>query len=685
MRKFYSFLLMLLTLIGSTAYAQVVQAVSMAPKDSSGAFAGGSAAQQFVSAGVARKAIVGYLRKTMTPFEDSKKKTLSDELENLLSKQDYLSSEQFPNYLALFDKASKRESETVGKITIDNVAKLEQASLLNRIYSVSQSGNCFTERDNGSFIAQKDGDELDIVGFSLESLKSNPRYGQIEAYYQGYARVKKDMVYGFLNLCGEEVIPAQYDMADRFNDGKALVKKFVWHFVNINGEESEVLENVIDARALKYGISLVKFKNNKFALIDNNFDISKKTISALYDEIEPFIGNVYKVRSGKQFGLIKIDGTNLTEVNFDRIYLSEANRWIMVEQNKKVGLIDSEGNTRIKPTYDFIKNVVIDPSISPNAATVIAKDAAGFRLIELNERKLSENYTSIGDFNRFGLASACKTVGEKGLKCGYISYDGTEVIPTAYDEVQPFGVYGLAVVSEKLTNCAKPVGNCTVDLVYDRFGRIVIDRVNPTAPEGIRYSVTDTLLASTLIVVKTVSPLEKGGNLEGYNLVDRNTFKRFTTYAYQNIRKFDKQHLAILKEDKWGLVDFTGKEVLAPSYKEILHSSEGLYGVRHENGKLGFIDKKGKIQITFEYTEINPYKNGIAVVSKGSNKYGMINKFNAKIAPCVFKAIKQNEETNMYELTDTSNNVYNLNSNGDCVSSNSAKFYEIIRKANQKD
>ena len=87
---------------------------------------------------------------------------------------------------------------------------------------------------------------------------------------------------------------------------------------------------------------------------------------------------------------------------------------------------------------------------------------------------------------------------------------------------------------------------------------------------------------------------------------------------------------------------------------------------------------------TFEYAEINPFKNGLAIVSKGNNKYGVINKYNAKIAPCIFKSIKHSEDTNLYEITDTSNNQYNLNSAGDCVSANSAKFYELVRKANQK-
>lgn len=682
MKKFSVILFLLISFVSNT-FAQVVQAVSMSPKDSTGGFA--NSQQQFVSGAVARKSVVSYAKSSMSQFEDTKKKTLPKELDSLLVKQDFLTHEQFPNYLTQIENAYKRELEIVNKITIDNVSKLEQASQLNKTYSVSQSGQCFSEKDKGSFIRTQDDEGKAITGFALETLKGNPRYGLIDNYHQGYARVKKDMVFGFLNLCGEEVIPAQYDYAEPFNDGRALVKKFFWHFVTAEGVESDVLPDVVDAKALKFGVSIAKFKSNKFALIDNNYDTVKKPISAGYDEIEAFIGNIFKVRNGKLFGLIKIDGSSITDIAFDKITLSDANRWIIVEQNKKVGLIDADGNTRIKPSYDYIRSVTIDPSVSPTAASVVAKDASGIRLIELNERKLSETYASIGDFNRFGLAPVCKNFADKGTtKCGYISFDGTEVIPPVYDEVQPFNLTGLAVVTEKSTNCSKPVGNCLVDIIYDRFGRVVIDKVNPNAPEGIRYMVTDTILASTLVVIRTNTPSEKGGFDDGYNLVDKNTLKRFTTEAYKNIRKFDRTNLAMLKGDKWGLLDFTGKEVLAPSYNELLFSSEGLIGVKYDNNKYGFIDKKGKVQITFEYSEINPFKNGMAIVSKGNNKMGIINKFNAKIAPCLFKSVRYLEDTNQYEITDTSNNLYSLNNAGDCISANSAKFYELVRKANQK-
>ena len=61
------------------------------------------------------------------------------------------------------------------------------------------------------------------------------------------------------------------------------------------------------------------------------------------------------------------------------------------------------------------------------------------------------------------------------------------------------------------------------------------------------------------------------------------------------------------------MIDTSGRVVAKPAYKEMLYSTEGLYGVKFDNGKYGFIDKKDKVQIAFDYDEIRPFNNGLAV------------------------------------------------------------------------
>lgn len=678
MKKLY--ILSLGLLACTSVSAQVVQAVSMSPNETLTS-TNANAAQAY-TVDKARKATFEYLKQAFSPYENEKLKLIPDNLDSVMTSQAVVDKASYANFMKSMTNLPELKKQLESAQNFDKVAQLKQISEFNKALSVKASAGCFSEQESGDYVTVPTLEGRSLVGTNLAPLRENPRYGLVENYSQGFARLSKDMVYGFRDLCGNMVIQPQYDYAEPFNDGKALVKKYYWHFIDTNGKESEVLKGVKSGKALSYGISALTFENNKVALVDNNYPTTNKPLSSYFDEIIPFAGNLFKVRNDKQFGLIKIDGTAVIDLVYDRIYLSETNKWVIIEKDKKVGLIDIDGNTRIKPSYESLISVNVKPEIS-NASSIIAKDEKGFRVIELNERKISDVYASIGLYNAYGLTKVCKESTEKGTQCGFMNYEGVEIIPTQYGKVSDFSKYGLVVVSEQNTNCSLPVGNCQTDLVYDHFGRIVLDKINPDSPVGTLYSVTDTLIAGTLVAVKTMTPTESGKFSEGFNLVNNITYSRFTKEPFELIKRFDKNYFAVRKNNVWGLIDNFGNEILAPTYMDLVHSSDGYFGVMFDNEKYGYIDETGKVRITFEYNEINPFNNGLAIVSKGKNQYGIINKFNAKVAPCQFKSIIYEASTQKYSLTER-NDVYVLNQEGDCLSDNCKDFYDVVRKANAK-
>lgn len=713
------FLISCLIFISYCLSAQQSILTASTRKDSTGVFIGDMhATEQVESAGVARKYAITNLKKNLDDLDrDNKNNILADAGSN---PERNLNSEIFATYLSRLDKKYKGDIRSIETDNIRDIFQIEQKSEIKKRHSSVVSAQCLSSKNDGKFIKLKDLDGDEIIGFPLESFKGNSRYGLVENYHQGFARIKKDQVFGFLNYCGDETIPCQYEKAEPFNDGKALVKKFDWFYVDVYGNESEALENIADVKALRLGISIAKFKNGKQALIDNNYDISKKPLSELYDEILVFNNELYRVRTGKNFGLIKIDGTTKIDAIYDNINATtDQGKWIIIEQAKKVGLMDTEGNIKIKPSFESITTLSIDPSLGSNTNLGIAKDDAGIRLIDFKDLKTSKTYSSISDFNKYGLAqikdgkylgfintelkvvietaystlgifnqyglvSACKMNANGSNKCGYIKFDGSEIIPINFDEVANFNKFGLVVVKENTKNCSIPSGNCRVDMVYDKNGNMVIGKTNDVAPIGIKYITTDTIFNGNFNVIKTLNPLRNGDEMPlEYNLVDRNSFKRVTQTSYSSIKKYDSNLLfPVLKDAKWGLVDTSGKTVAKPTYKDIMISTEGLYGVKFDNNKYGFIDKKGKVQIAFDYDEVRPFNNGLSIVSKGAGKLGVINRFNAKIAPCYFAEVNILPATKQFELLDASGNKFILNSNGDCVT-NCTKFDEIRKLANQ--
>ncbi len=688
-------------------------------KDSTGVFIGDMrATEQIESAGVARKFAITNLKKNLDDLDKNNKNNILADAGNNNDRN--LNSDIFATYLSRLDKKYKGDVRSIETDNIRDIFQIEQKSEIKKRHSSVVSAQCLSNKNDGKFIKLKDLDGEEIIGFPLESFKGNSRYGLVENYHQGFSRIKKDQVFGFLNYCGDEAIPCQYEKAEPFNDGKALVKKFDWYYVDVYGNESEALENIVDVKTLRLGISIAKFKNGKQALIDNNYDISKKPLSEYYDEISVFNNELYRVRTGKSFGLIKIDGTTKIDAIYDNISATtEQGKWMIIEQAKKVGLMDTEGNIKIKPSFESITNIIFDPNLGSNTNLGIAKDDAGIRLIDFKDLKTSKTYSAISEFNKYGLAqikdgkysgfinselkvvietaystlgnfnqyglvSACKMNANGVNKCGYIKFDGTEIIPISFDEIANFNKFGLVVVKENAKNCSIPSGSCRVDMVYDKNGNLVIGKTNDVAPIGIKYITTDTIFNGNFNVIKTLNPLKNGDEMPiEYNLVDRNSFKRVTQTSYSSIKRYDSNLLfPVLKDAKWGLVDTSGKVIAKPTYKDIMISTEGLYGVKFDNNKYGFIDKKGKVQIAFDYDEVRPFNNGLSIVSKGSGKLGVINRFNAKIAPCYFAEVNILPATKQFELLDASGNKFILNSNGDCVT-NCTKFDEIRKLANQ--
>jgi hypothetical protein len=659
--------------------------------------------------------VVNVRRNTMNTLKNSR-----EALEGIV--KDPLLGDETPTgandvFTAYVGRLEKKYATLIRTLETDNIRdvfQVDQKSDLKKRYSTVVSASCLCNKNTGNYIKMKDLEGSEIVAFDLESLRGNTRYGLVENYRQGFARIKKDQVFGFLNTCGEEVIPAQYMKAEPFNDGRALVKKQEWFFVDVKGNESDALEGVVEAKALAKGISVAQFKNGKVALIDNTFDVSKKPISEFYDDIETFFkSELFKVRAGKLFGLLRIDGTIKTEPSFENLQPTNRPNYMRIIAGSKIGLIDSTGTTRLKPIYDLISDFnaynisevrgdegtrlmnMADLRMTAPYASISSFDSQGMAIIQdaskrfgimTNDLQVLKEpiFTSLSSFNQFGMAAACRDVQGQGNKCGYIRADGSVVIPFNYEEVGRFNTQGLVVVTEQVRSCVGEKGPCKTDLIYDQYGNLIVTKTSENEPEKIRY-VLDTTLAvlnKQFIPVKTFTGKEANGTI---NLIDKISLRKITDKGYDRIAAYDKNLLfRVMKESKWGLIDTTGKVIAKNTFKRIENESEGLYAVQDANNiKWGFIDKKGKTQIVFEYDDVRPFYNGLAIVSKGKEKRGLINRFNGKIAPCVFKSVDFISNTRQYELTAADDSKFLLNLNGECEG-NCQKFETIRKEANQQ-
>ena len=558
---------------------------------------------------------------------------------------------------------------------------------------------CFNNKSGVELAQSKDLDGRDILAFPLEKLRQNVRYGFVENYKQGFARIKKDGVFGFINLCGDETVPCQFEKAENFNEGKALVKRVGWLFVDNIGVESEELQNIIDAKTLTKGLSLVKFRNNQMCLIDNNYDKTNKPVSKLYDEIIVLSDNTLAVKINSKWGVFKIGEGAVAEANFDLIESSGRENLFKVYLNKKVGLINSNGEILWKPDFNFITDVdsygfvkgigeskqqlinVNDFRVSKAYKQISDFDSRGlsiiqgennlFGLVDKDLKTILEpQFNTIGAIGEFDLVPVSKDIVGKGIKYGFINLKGIEVIPLEYENVGKINKKGLLVVKE-IVSCnldakGKRIGTCKADKVIDVNGSTVILPITKYPDAGkINYSVTDSMVHNC-IVVRAYKNEDKNKYAK-FMLVRGEDFKVLTPEPFDIVQAVSKNQFFFVRlNGLWGTLDTTGKYLAKCQFKTAPMASEGYYLVQHDNGKYGYLDQRGKLQVSPDYETLEPFKNGFAIASKGINQVGLINKFNAKIIPFVFRQIRYLETTKEYEVLDKDNNRYVLNQQGEC-------------------
>ena len=89
------------------------------------------------------------------------------------------------------------------------------------------------------------------------------------------------------------------------------------------------------------------------------------------------------------------------------------------------------------------------------------------------------------------------------------------------------------------------------------------------------------------------------------------------------------------KNDKYGFIDKTGKEIIPLKYDKVQYFSEGLAAVKI-GGKWGYIDKNDKMVIPPKYSEAEYFLDGVARVfnySYGLPVYAIIDKTGKEIVP----------------------------------------------------
>ena len=211
----------------------------------------------------------------------------------------------------------------------------------------------------------------------------------VRVFMEGRAAVatvkKKQLLWGFINKNGDEIVKPEYKTVSDFRLGLAAVQDLEgkWGYINLNGESIIPCQYSTAFPFNSNGLAIVK-SDNKYHLINREGTIVQ---THTYDEMIPD-GLWAKVRSNKQWGWCNEKGETVVSTQFEECRsFGEADlapvkirgKWAYIDRTGKVvikrqfteaypfidgcaavktgtvwGFIDTKGCFTVNPQYDYI-------------------------------------------------------------------------------------------------------------------------------------------------------------------------------------------------------------------------------------------------------------------------------------------------------------------------------------------
>ena len=226
----------------------------------------------------------------------------------------------------------------------------------------------------------------------VEAIQNADEKGKVW-YEENVLKVQKSGKYGLINLDGKELIQCEYDEITSIQGIKSALKVKKDNKYGVVTNEGKSILNVEYADITNLGTDnksgyIIKNEDGKYGIVDYS---NTKILEAKYDKIEKIYGNdmYVVVENGKQ-KLVKKDATEVLTTGFDEIkqILATTESGIIYVKNNKYGLMDLEGNIKIKPEYDSLEET--------KTGILIAKQNNKYGIIDIeNNEKIEFKYTSI--------------------------------------------------------------------------------------------------------------------------------------------------------------------------------------------------------------------------------------------------------------------------------------------------
>ena len=291
-----------------------------------------------------------------------------------------------------------------------------------------------------------------------------------------------------------------------------------------------------------------------------------------YDYIYPVSDNLFGiVQPGGKIKLVNQKANQLLQYPVDSLALTEHGYYLVIDEGK-AGLVSSEGVPFITPSYKEIKF---------DSAQVSALELNQWEFVDMEFQPFEKR--SFDDVREVGAGLYVVSIGERfwlSTAASFVhtrSYDAIEVRENGFFRVLRQGQEGL------INGEGEEIIPAGFDSIYYESPFIYTLNRRPGREE---WSVYDTL-----------------GILK-------------TQYKYQAVRPFAGNRIAVKRNDRWGFIDRSGKEVVNCVFEDVASFKWRKSKVQF-HGTFGVIDPYGSWIIYPGFEEINVLNDSLYIERRG--------------------------------------------------------------------
>lgn len=383
---------------------------------------------------------------------------------------------------------------------------------------------------------------------------------------------RRDGKWGYIDEEGNERIKAVYEWAEPFDGAQALV--------GLNGRAGTINRSGKVVVPIEYdevsdpaeGTSTVE-RAGRVGAVDRNGAL---VVPMTFDDVGEFSGGLaYAAREGR-YGYINPRGDAVIPFTYASAGTFRSGIAV-VEQQGLFGAVDVKGNVVVPPQYDWVEG------FGAEGVSRVRKEGKVGLISPFGDLLVPLKYDHIGPFSD-GLALVVE-----GRKCGYITPLGQVQVPVEYEAAD--GVAGWGDFRNGLAEVQSAGKRCLINPRNERVFPCAFADIGPA---------TGALV-----------PVRRKGR---WGYADRRGNVLFDN-RYDLAWEMSDGYARVKNGELFGLIDSTGKEVLAPRYLELAPAGHGYWLARQAQGT-GLLRRDGREALPLAYDAVQLVRADLARVER---------------------------------------------------------------------